>query len=56
MALVVEPSRAVFYLNSGTGLRSATNTTTHALEEFNGISYLGWDSLASSRRFRGALG
>ena len=44
-----------FYLNSGTGLRSATNTTTHTLEEFNGISYLGWDSNSSSRRFRGAL-
>jgi hypothetical protein len=55
VALVVEPSRATFYLNSGGGLLSATNITTHAIEEFNGISYLGWDSFASSRRFRGAL-
>ena len=54
-ALVVEPARAILYLNTGTGLRSATNTTTHALEEFNGITYFGWDSSSITRRFRGAL-
>ena len=54
-ALVVEPARAILYLNSGTGLRSATNTTTHAIEEFNGITYFGWDPSSITRRFRGAL-
>jgi hypothetical protein len=55
VALVVEPTRATCYLNTGTGLRSATNTTTHATEEFNGSGYLGWDTSNTSRRFRGAL-
>ena len=55
VALVVEPARATCYLNTGTGLRSATNTTTHAIEEFNGAGYLGWDTSSTSRRFRGVL-
>ena len=50
-ALIVGPDSAILYLNTGTGLRSATNTTAHAIEEFNGISYLGWDSSASTRRW-----
>jgi hypothetical protein len=54
-AVAVEPSRAILYLNTGTGLRSATNTTTHAIEEFNAISYLGWDQNSITRRFKGAL-
>jgi sugar lactone lactonase YvrE len=55
VALVVEPARAVLYLNTGSGLRSATNTTTHAIEEFNGSGYFGWDPNSATRRFKGAL-
>lgn len=55
VALVVEPARAVLYLNSGSGLRSATNTATHAMEEFNAAGYFGWDPFTSTRRFKGAL-
>ena len=55
VAMVVEPSRAILYLNTGGGFQSATNTTTHALEEFNATSYFGWDALDSNRRFKGAL-
>lgn len=55
VALVIEPSRAVFYLNSGSGLRSATNVTTHGIEEFNGVSYIGYDTSATNRHFKGAV-
>ena len=54
-AVVVEPSRAILYINTGTGLRSATNTTTHAIEEFNAVSYVGWDQNSITRRFKGAI-
>ena len=55
VTVAVEPTRAILYLNSGAGLRSATNTITHANEEFNGPGYLGWDTLNTTRRLRGAL-
>ena len=54
-ALVIEPARAILYLNSGAGLRSATNAVANTIEEFNGVSYFGYDTYATTRRFKGAL-
>jgi len=54
-ALVIEPTRATLYMNAGSGMVIAANATTHAIEEFNGSGYLGYDPYSSSRRFTGAL-
>jgi hypothetical protein len=54
-AVVVEPTRATFYLNNGSGMSTAVNTTTHAIEEFNGSGYLGYEPSSTTRRFNGAL-
>jgi hypothetical protein len=54
VALVIEPTKATIYMNGGSGLVSATNTASHALEEFDGTLCLGQDSLGS-RFFNGTL-
>ncbi len=57
VALVIEPGEAAIYMNYGAGTRSAVNVATHGIEEFNGISYLGWDGNTSwsDRYFKGDI-
>jgi hypothetical protein len=52
-ALVVEPTQATIYMDSGGGMQSATNYVTHVVEEFNGVTYIGLD--AGDRLIRGAV-
>lgn len=55
-ALVIEPTRAVFYLGRTNGvLTSATNTTTHAISPLTSNFRLASDSTSSSRYFKGSL-
>lgn len=54
-AVVIEPTRATFYMNSGSGMSTAVNNTTHAIEEFNGSGYLGYDPYLSTRRLNGTM-
>jgi len=51
VALVVEPHQATLYVNG----QSATNTTNHAIEQFNGVTYLGRDPGQSARYFDGQI-
>ena len=55
VALAVEPTKAVYYMNPGTGMQSATNTTTHAVDEFSNIFRLGSCDGWSGRYFNGAI-
>jgi hypothetical protein len=55
VALVVEPTKATIYMNTGSGMQSSINTVAHAAEEFNGVAYLGWDTNSGSRRFKGLM-
>lgn len=54
VALVVEPNRATIYMYDGT-LTSAVNNVTHEAEAFDGLTYLGWNSSASNRRYDGRM-
>jgi hypothetical protein len=54
VALVVEPTKATIYMDDGT-FQSATNTVSHAIEEFNGTTHIGWDSNWSERHLDGAI-
>ncbi len=54
VALVVEPSQATMYLDSGSGLQSAVNEVTHAAEEFDGPIRFGAES-SGSRAYRGSM-
>lgn len=55
VALVIEPTKATMYLNGGSGLVSAVNNVSHAIEEFNNTLYLGRDTAASTRYFKGTI-
>ena len=54
VALVVEPSKATLYMNSGSGFETAVNNATHAPATF-GTTYIGWDPAQSGRHFDGAI-
>ena len=53
VALVVEPTNATMYMYDGT-LYSKSQTVTHAIEEFNGITRIGHDP-DGSRYFKGSI-
>lgn len=55
VALVIEPSQARIYMDSGAGLVYATNGISHAIEEFNGLTCIGQDTSGSSRTFNGMI-
>jgi hypothetical protein len=55
VAMCVSPTSVSLHLRSPGGLQSATHSTTIAPEEFNGTTYLGWDSSSSSRSIKSAL-
>lgn len=55
VALTVEPSQAVFYLNDGTGMQTAANVASHAGVSFASPTYVGWDNNDATRRFAGLI-
>jgi YD repeat-containing protein len=54
-AIVVEPDRATAYLIDSTGLRSATNVTTHAARAFTDNIRIGGDPNNVNRTFDGRI-
>ncbi len=55
VALVVEPTQATMYLDTGTGgLQSAVNTVTHDASAFDGTVQFGQDG-TSGRLFKGSI-
>ncbi|HRT55781.1 MAG TPA: autotransporter-associated beta strand repeat-containing protein [Candidatus Paceibacterota bacterium] len=53
-ALVVEPGRAVLYLDDGRGLRAATNNAAHAVQTFGSTLYIGREA-NDGRFFNGVM-
>lgn len=54
-AVVVEPEKATAYLIDSTGLRSATNLTTHAARAFTDNIRIGGDPNSNARTFDGRI-
>jgi YD repeat-containing protein len=54
-AVVVEPDKATAYLVDSTGLRSATNLTTHATRAFTDNIRIGGDPNSTARTFDGRI-
>ncbi len=55
VAMCVSPSGTTLHLRTPSGLQSATNSVANTAEAFDGTTYLGRDSVASTRRFKGWL-
>jgi uncharacterized protein (DUF427 family) len=55
VAMCVSPTSVSLHVRSPGGLQSATHSTSISPEEFNGTTYLGWDSSSSSRSMKGTL-
>lgn len=55
VALVIGPGQGTIYMDSGSGLQSATNYSTHNAELFGSDSYIGWDNADNARHFRGII-
>ena len=61
VALAIDPNAATFYLNSGTGMQTATNVAPHSPVQFFTTTYVGWDDndvssgITTSRRFAGSI-
>lgn len=56
VALVIEPSQATAYLDSGTGLQSNVNTVDHAGSGWAGNIKFGLDDNGGGRSFTGLMG
>ena len=55
-AVVVEPTQAMMYMSDGTTFSFATNIVNHDIEEFDGLTYVGWDyEQGSANRFFNGL-
>lgn len=54
-AIVVEPTKATAYLIDTTGVKSATNTVTHAARTFSDTLRIGGDPLDVARTFDGSI-
>lgn len=55
VALVVEADRATIRLDDGASWRSWENVNPHAVQRFDGVTQLGWDSTSAARHLAGAL-
>ena len=55
VAMVIEPTRATFYMDDGTGLQSAVNNATHVVEALDAPINVGRDSSGGSRHFLGEM-
>jgi len=55
VALVVEPTQATLYMGENGILSPATNVLNHDIEEFDGVTRIGSDSLNGLRHFKGTI-
>ena len=55
VALVVEPMQATLHMSDGITFSFATNIVSHDAEEFDGLTYVGWDQEGSSNRYFNGL-
>ena len=56
VAVVVEPTQATMYMSDGITYSFATNIVDHDIEEFDGLTYVGWDyEQGSANRFFNGL-
>lgn len=55
VALVIEPDQGTIYVDSGSGLQSATHVASHYPESFGSHFFIGCDPAVSTRHFRGAI-
>lgn len=51
VALVIEPTRAIMHMDSGSGLLSSTNVIAHPIQEFDGALCIGQDTSSNDRSF-----
>jgi len=55
VALVITPSSATIYLQNGTSMQTAVDTTAEGINTFAGTTYVGFDPAVSTRRFSGIV-
>jgi hypothetical protein len=60
VALAVDPTQAVLYLNDGSGMQSVANVAAHGGVSFASPTYVGWDDndapgTTTTRRFAGMI-
>lgn len=55
VALVITPSGATIYLQDGTSMKTAVDTTAEGVCTFAGTTHVGWDSADSRRHFNGII-
>ena len=55
VALVITPTGATIYLQDGTSMKTAADTTSEGVCTFAGTTHVGWDPAASARRFNGIV-
>jgi len=55
VALVAEPTKATLYLGEDGKLSLATNVIAHGMEEFDGITHIGYDPSIDTRYFKGLI-
>ena len=55
ISLVVESTKATLYLGKDGTLSSAANPINHAMEEFDGFTFIGSDGLWDGRFFKGSI-
>ena len=55
VALVIEPEKAVIYMNSGGNTSLSAHYGTHDPEGFKGTTYIGWDRTSDSRHLKASV-
>jgi len=55
VALVITPTNATIYLQDGTSMKTAVDSTAEGVCTFAGNTYVGWDPAGSTRRFNGII-
>jgi endonuclease/exonuclease/phosphatase family metal-dependent hydrolase len=55
VALVIEPTQATLYLGEDGTLLSATNMLNHDIEQFDGVTFIGYDWWSLRRYFKGTI-
>lgn len=55
VAAVIEPTQATLYVGTAGALHSATHAATHAIQEFNGETRIGGDSMGTDRTWNGSI-
>jgi hypothetical protein len=55
VALVVTPTNATLYVCNSNGLSFAVNNVTNAIQKFDGPTFVGYESFATTRIFNGSI-